>query len=500
MLHPPDPEPGVIQERTVLDLSGFPLRYVEDEVGCSLYLDRDGDEVYLQHGTGRRLVPLSDVDLLARWRTWTANERRLGFKDWLAERVVEAEDVEDQVGFCADCGDPAWAEDMYGTANGDVCEGCDEHYFTCGCCEERHLDREATWTYHEEAVCDRCRRSSYHLCNYCEEWVSDDVDHYHEEEEESCSEGCDSPQLSFTIRNDGHDPLPNDTRVTLQLPAGTISEEGMIAIAEVIQAHYRTLISQARCDPGGRTSSEINTEFHPWWLLSFNLADAIGDRWQTKDGNFTKRLSRHAYKTFSLKVPPTLISEVGNIASAHSQAADVLLETTRDLNMSPEDFYHEDSCWWGSYFPSRCALKSNGGFGLRSFKEQTATWPDGSVHTYDEVTGRAWVLPMRLSPGSDKDLVPTFETQEPDAYVVFNGYGALGGYTPARLLSHMVGMTYRKIGFKCAPMYVNSDAGYLVAPEELASKYTDGAIDMRVPQHSPLYETEQNESKELTNA
>ena len=40
----------------------------------------------------------------------------------------------------------------------------------------------------------------------------------------------------------------------------------------------------------------------------------------------------------------------------------------------------------------------------------------------------------------------------------------------------MVGMTYRKIGFTCSPMYVNSEAGFLVAPEPIAEKYTDGRL------------------------
>jgi hypothetical protein len=114
--------------------------------------------------------------------------------------------------------------------------------------------------------------------------------------------------------------------------------------------------------------------------------------------------------------------------------------------------------------------------------------------------------------------VPTFDTMRAHAFMVFNGYGNLSGYAPARILAHMAGMTYRKVTFTRSmdngEMYVNGDAGYLVAAEELAEKYTDGRIHMSFAQHADLYETERADAarfhaamestaakiKELTNA
>lgn len=86
-------------------------------------------------------------------------------------------------------------------------------------------------------------------------------------------------------------------------------------------------------------------------------------------------------------------------------------------------------------------------------------------------------------------LSPTFDTITPDAFVTFNGYGDLGGYAPARILSHMAGWTYRKIEFTCSPMYINA-GGYLVAPEEIAAPFTDRQLNLSVSQHSSLYERE----------
>jgi len=71
-------------------------------------------------------------------------------------------------------------------------------------------------------------------------------------------------------------------------------------------------------------------------------------------------------------------------------------------------------------------------------------------------------MPLKLDELGN--LIPTFDTETPAAFVVFNGYGDLGGYAPARIMSHMAGMTYRKITFDAQPMYVNPGApgvGYL---------------------------------------
>jgi hypothetical protein len=117
-------------------------------------------------------------------------------------------------------------------------------------------------------------------------------------------------------------------------------------------------------------------------------------------------------------------------------------------------------------------------------------------------------MPLKLD--NDGALTPTFETQEPAAFVVFNGYGTLSGYTPARIMSHMAGWTYRKVKFECLlgnldyddkQMYVNNASGYLVAPEEIAERYTDGSLNLVVDQHADLYVTEKHEKeKELVNA
>jgi hypothetical protein len=416
-------------------------------------VDRNG---YDADGNPKKVDP-SDLDLYELWSAFIGTQPE--FLDYLRSITRDPGAIDDVV-FCIDCGEPAWKDDML-IARGNIgtllCEDCAENnWSTCDCCGDRYPDDDVTQTLDESTVCVGCRNRNYSYCDACEGYYPDDAadDHYHEDDDDG-SGCCTAPQLAFTVRNDGNEPLANDTRVTVSLPAGTISSEGLKAISVYLRmmAHYEL----ARDVEHGK----------------------LGDQWQTKAGNFTKRLSRHAYQTYKIKLTPEVLSQVGCIARDHSNPVDVALEVTRDLNQSAADFYHEDSCWWGSWRESRCALKSNGGFGLRTFGGK-----------WDSVTGRAWVMPLRRR--ENGQLRPTFDTMTPDAFVVFNGYGDLSGYAAPRVVAHMAGWTYRKISFSCSPMYVNA-GGFLVAPEEIAQHYTDGQLHLNVDQHSSLFESEQVE-------
>lgn len=310
----------------------------------------------------------------------------------------------------------------------------------------------------------------------CPGWYCDDCDGYHDYGDDcprpycdDCGDHhasgacpycyCEAPEQRFTVPNDGQPPLSSDERATVHLAAGIISDEGLTEIR-----YYLLQQARKRSDSDGESYVALVN-------LSHDLG-GLGNQWQARQGNYTKRLSRHAYKNHGIKITPEILSGVGNIARAHSTAADVHIEVTRNLNLPAEDFYHEDSCWWQSYSSSRCTLKSNGGFGLRSFSER------------GRVTGRAWVMPLRREGGA---LVPTFGTDSPDALVVFNGYGDLSGYAAPRVMAAMYGWTYTKIPFDCSPMYVNA-GGYLVAPEDIAQETK--SLTLELSQHASLYEKE----------
>lgn len=479
------------------------LRFIRTEERYSVYKDRDGSEVMLHHGTGRRLTSLLSLSaeaLTAEWTEFTRvhyryriprNQQRVFLTEWLPGRVIEdLYEYEHWVEFCGDCNTVHWRDDTY-TVNGTghrVCESCySNEYWACASCSQRFSSTSTVEGDNE--VCQSCLDNYYRWCDGCDEYYHHANQSDHNHGNNGC---CESPETEFLIRNDGNEPLANDTRLSVTLPSGVISEEGMQAIAQYLQQYAMDQFYYCNAFQVGTLEErqEMNEERSKWNNLSYAL-EKVGPEWQRRDGNFPKRLSRFAYKTQKIKLPPEVISNVGNIASEHSRTTgELAIETTRLLNLPREEFAHSGSCWWSEYAESRCALKTNGGFGLRSFNE------------YDNVTGRAWVMPLKkaLDRYGAETLTPTFETLEPDAFVVFNGYQLLSGYAPARVMAHLAGMTYRKISFSCSPMYVNNESGYLVAPEEIASKYTDGGLCLEVPQHSDLHHIEQINATTKENA
>jgi hypothetical protein len=178
--------------------------------------------------------------------------------------------------------------------------------------------------------------------------------------------------------------------------------------------------------------------------------ESVGDEWQGKRGNYPKRLASALHKV-GIKLAPATISEVGNLARQYSDdTSEYHIEFTRDLNQSAAYFYHEESCWWQSYANSRCALKNWGGLAMRTFAEADSDHYDPS--------GRVFIFPL------NEDFKPTQNAKTAHAYMVFNAYGALGGYSSARIVAHLAGKTYRKVYFDLSIEhgYVNSSAGYLV--------------------------------------
>jgi hypothetical protein len=63
------------------------------------------------------------------------------------------------------------------------------------------------------------------------------------------------------------------------------------------------------------------------------------------------------------------------------------------------------------------------------------------------------------------NLEPTDDAIRAHAYVVYNGYGDLSGYEPARMVAYLTGRTYAKIELYITGQYVNGNKGFLVADQ-----------------------------------
>lgn len=435
----------------------------------SIYETPEGGEVWLRHTDGAEVTEFARLDFDKERREWEATKGvydPTGFINLLRTKVVDPDVVTASVLTCGECSRSHLREASTEVVGGAmICTACIGDYSPCTVCNQ--MDSELVDTEDGQSVCRTCRRDYLH-CGRCAVWYHPDAEgHRHDG-----SDCCKSPAESFTIRNDGKDPLPENTRVVVGLGAGTLSSEGVAEIA-------RGIVKWVKYNPDevGNWRDSLSDGYKIWECT--NYLSELGEKWQTKEGNYPKRFSRLAYKRHKIKVPPGLISEIGNIGALHSKGADYHVETTRYFDGRPAEYAQAGSCWWQSYWHCRCMLKSNGGFGIRTFAGADST----------EVVGRAWAMPLRLTADV---LTPTFDTMSPDAFIVFNGYGNLVQYTAPRILAHMAGMSYKALdlGIECVDkaMYLNAGSGYIVAPEEIIAAHP--MLRLRLEQHANLFENE----------
>lgn len=389
--------------------------------------------------------------------------------EWLADVWSEAETNDREVFakavehltdytmvWCEDCNSPVWDDESTTTAAGAViCESCrDNSYVCCEACDEYYRDYNVTYVGNSTYCDDNCLGEYCTFCDECDEYYHDDYsdDHAHG----GCE--CDAPRPRFSFPANGRGTVSQNERLQVELPAGTISPEGIYEVwMAVAGANLR--------NSDGTLVSAYDVR---------KLVEGLEPEWQKKSGNFTKRLSKALYTELKVKMPAAVISGVGNIARQHTTTVSShWVEFTRNLNGSAEEFCNEDSCWWGGYSYSRCSLKSWGGIGLRSYCSE-------HDDTYCP-RGRAWVQPL------DADMRPTHDTMGAHAYLVYNGYGNMDGYTPARIVAHLTGRTYRKVAVSLRPQYVNNSNGYLVADEATCNKVD--SITFEADQHDTLDHT-----------
>lgn len=325
---------------------------------------------------------------------------------------------------CDDCHAYVDSDTTTEVARGnDVCESCIDSYYRCEACD--YYVSDATYVSGSYYCDSDCLYEHNTYCEECEEWYPNDDNHGSEHDCE-----CEAPRKRFTFPANGHGFIAQDERLLVELPKGTIDDEGMQNITRMLDRLVNS----------------------PTYRVDVSaLVAEVGPLWQARRGNFTRRLSAMFYKA-GIKLEPDTLTAVGNLARQHSGQANAWhIEVTRDLNQPAEAFYHEGSCWWQSYSYSRCALKNWGGIGLRSYESE------GAAQHYP--SGRAWIQPL------NEELRATHDAADAHAYVVYNGYGEMAGYVPVRIVAYLTGKTYKRIEFSAGDQYVNGNVGYLIADD-----------------------------------
>ncbi len=239
-------------------------------------------------------------------------------------------------------------------------------------------------------------------------------------------------------------------RFTLKADAGTISEEGVRQI--------NTLIGKQEL--GNELWQNVNPGLTRHWLPS--LPEDWAWVWQTAHGdyrgNFPKRVAQFYSKQYAIKLPWSVVSELGNIARSHS-ADDVIFEFefVNRIDWSAGAFADGDSCYWASNAGAREMLENNGAFAVRFYRPRT-----------NRGIGRAWLVEI-----------------EDGLRIVFNGYGFSGNPTLviARVVADFFKVSYRKIalyneGGSSGVLWIDhAGQAFVIGPADRIADFDDYDLD-----------------------
>src|SRR5690242_9472574 len=103
------------------------------------YVDAAGDQVFIAHGTGQRLVDLEELDLPLEWHRWLNSHWTYQLSDWtnhLESLLIDPAEA-GEVEHCGRCNGPRVGDDMcWINEDEKVCASCFEDYTLCqGGCE-----------------------------------------------------------------------------------------------------------------------------------------------------------------------------------------------------------------------------------------------------------------------------------------------------------------------------------------------------------------------------
>jgi len=174
-------------------------------------------------------------------------------------------------------------------------------------------------------------------------------------------------------------------------------------------------------------------------------------------GSLPKRIGKLLYQMQGVKIPPHLLSKLGNIGSQYSgKHCKYWFDIVNTIDWEKTDFGQPDTCcFWSCHAGAKEMIVENGGGAIRFFDPGSEILADEApAYTPDYGFARAWLAPWR------------------GCWIVFNGYG-LETLTVARILAtHMGHAYYRRIhltnlGSASGELWVNGPgAGFLIGPQE----------------------------------
>lgn len=162
--------------------------------------------------------------------------------------------------------------------------------------------------------------------------------------------------------------------------------------------------------------------------------------WLNDDGKLTTRISHYYYKQFNIKLPASILTEIGNIARAHTLTSETFrFEFVNRIDWEDGDFGDDGSCYWGSNAGAREMIQDNGALAIRFYDA------DGYG------IARAWLYDATKF------------------WILWNGYGFADDstLTIAKVFASFKDYTYKRIylanyGASSGTLYINNGKGYAI--------------------------------------
>ena len=146
-------------------------------------------------------------------------------------------------------------------------------------------------------------------------------------------------------------------------------------------------------------------------------------------GAWPKRFAKYCYEEHGLKIPHTLMSEIGTILSRHCERGvkSYYWQFCKHMEWNVGNFEGGySSCWWTDkrFIPARLGIKqSTGGFTVLFYDSPS------NFDRYREVTGKGRCVGMNTEQG----------------LVIFNAYGDTSLNKIAQIISTKLGLSYRRV-------------------------------------------------------
>ena len=277
------------------------------------------------------------------------------------------------------------------------------------------------------------------------------------------------------------DDIKLDTPYRINLPAKDVTQEGMREVKLYVYRQTGYLISP-------NLSSE--------WLVTNKSVD------NGLVGTMPKRISKYLYKSCKLKISSEMMAEIGNIARQHTVKEDIFVfDITQQLDWSAGDFGDNGSCYFdGEYNHSRLGLINAEQYALRLFRHKDERL---EINRVTSIPKRRWACrtrAMHVEYNKVSELCPcrycmnakqlrkqdlakygdilltedvviyrtyplgagygrAWLVEQDNNLVTFNAYGEYQLMQISRILSTIMGKSYRKtnIDHSTRDLYLNGD-------------------------------------------